>query len=499
MRARCAGRSTSIRSSCSSAVPARRSCGGAKAANHAALSGKLARSERKRKFHPLKQELEQLLLASLAKLVGSALPEMPPAAAVTVERTREARARRICQQRGVAPGEERAPRTRASSRARSSPRCRRTRWWRAAEVAGAGFINFHLAPEAYARELAAIHARGAAYGESTLGAGERVLVEFVSANPTGPLHVGHGRQAAYGATLANILAAVGYSVEREYYINDAGRQMDILAVSTWVRYLEACGESLPFPENGYRGDYVRPLAQRLRVAAGAAAAAARGHGARGPAGGCPGGRQGSLHRCPDRALPRAHRRRAASVRCWTCRSGRCSRTSAPTWPSSAWCSITGPPSAPSPTAARSITPWRCSRRRDGSSGKRGRAVVPCQRVRRREGPGGGARERPEDLLRLRHRLPPRQVRARLQAPDRRAWRGSPRLRRARARRAHRHGTAGGLSRSDPDPVREPVPRHREDPHGQARSAVRDAAAAAYGSRQRRLSLLLPDAQPRPAA
>jgi len=93
-------------------------------------------------------------------------------------------------------------------------------------------------------------------------------VEFVSANPTGPLHVGHGRQAAYGATLANLLAAVGYRIEREYYINDAGRQMEILAVSTWVRYLEECGESLPFPQNGYRGDYVRPLARQLRAVVG---------------------------------------------------------------------------------------------------------------------------------------------------------------------------------------------------------------------------------------
>jgi arginyl-tRNA synthetase len=91
-----------------------------------------------------------------------------------------------------------------------------------------------------------------------------VLLEFVSANPTGPLHVGHGRQAAYGATLASILSATGFNVAREYYINDAGRQVDILAVSTWIRYLELCGETLPFPENGYRGDYVRPLAQALR-------------------------------------------------------------------------------------------------------------------------------------------------------------------------------------------------------------------------------------------
>ena len=113
---------------------------------------------------------------------------------------------------------------------------------------------------------------GARYGRSTLGAGRRVLVEFVSANPTGPLHVGHGRHAAYGATLANLLDAVGFDVAREYYINDAGRQMEILAASIWLRYLELCGETFAFPANGYRGDYLRPIA--------AASAVDRGPGAR---------------------------------------------------------------------------------------------------------------------------------------------------------------------------------------------------------------------------
>ena len=102
-----------------------------------------------------------------------------------------------------------------------------------------------------------------ATARATARAGAKILLEFVSANPTGPLHVGHGRQAAYGATLGNLLAATGHSVHREYYINDAGRQVDILAVSTWVRYLEHCGEVLPFPANGYRADYVRALAAQL--------------------------------------------------------------------------------------------------------------------------------------------------------------------------------------------------------------------------------------------
>jgi arginyl-tRNA synthetase len=203
----------------------------------------------------------------LGKLAGTLLPEMPAASTVTLERTRDAQHGEFATNLALrlAKTARKNPRELAAAIVAAlpaSPLVART------EVAGAGFINFHLAPAAYARELAAIHARGARYGESTLGAGERVLVEFVSANPTGPLHVGHGRQAAYGATLANILRAVGFSVEREYYINDAGRQMDILAVSTWVRYLESYGEELPFPENGYRGDYVRPLAQQLKAAVG---------------------------------------------------------------------------------------------------------------------------------------------------------------------------------------------------------------------------------------
>jgi arginyl-tRNA synthetase len=131
------------------------------------------------------------------------------------------------------------------------------------DVAGPGFINFTLAPQAYHDELKKIVADGEAYGRSTRGAGTRILVEYLSANPTGPLHVGHGRHAAYGATLSNILRAVGYSIDEEYYVNDAGRQMDILAVSVWLRYAELAGEALEFPTNCYQGDYVRDVAAKL--------------------------------------------------------------------------------------------------------------------------------------------------------------------------------------------------------------------------------------------
>ncbi len=128
------------------------------------------------------------------------------------------------------------------------------------EIAGPGFINFHLSAVAFHRVIEAIIDQGVAYGRQEPGDRPRVLLEFVSANPTGPLHVGHGRHAAFGATLGNLLEAVGYPVEREYYVNDAGRQMDILSVSVWLRLLEKQGINIPFPQAGYRGDYIRDIA-----------------------------------------------------------------------------------------------------------------------------------------------------------------------------------------------------------------------------------------------
>jgi arginyl-tRNA synthetase len=132
------------------------------------------------------------------------------------------------------------------------------------EIAGPGFINFFMADKAFYQVIADIHEAGEAYGRSTIGNGRFVQVEFVSANPTGPLHVGHGRGAAYGAAVADLLAAAGFKVHREYYVNDAGRQMDILATSLWLRYLELCGEATKFPNNGYRGDYIVQMARSLR-------------------------------------------------------------------------------------------------------------------------------------------------------------------------------------------------------------------------------------------
>ena len=128
------------------------------------------------------------------------------------------------------------------------------------ELAGPGFINFFIDPTAQFQVIKQIHDQGREFGLSNTGAGQKVQVEFVSANPTGPLHVGHGRGAAYGSVVADLLQAVGFDVHREYYVNDAGRQMDILATSIWLRYLEECGEVVHFPSNGYRGEYVREIA-----------------------------------------------------------------------------------------------------------------------------------------------------------------------------------------------------------------------------------------------
>ena len=137
------------------------------------------------------------------------------------------------------------------------------------EIAGAGFINLFLSRSFKQSIVNHILTAGVNFGKSNVSAGKKVQVEFVSANPTGPLHVGHGRGAAYGACLANVLEATGHKVTREFYINDAGRQMDILAASVWLRYLEARGTTVAFPADGYRGDYVRDIARALNAAHGA--------------------------------------------------------------------------------------------------------------------------------------------------------------------------------------------------------------------------------------
>jgi len=209
----------------------------------------------------LREQIADLVRAALAALPADSLPA-DAAASVEIERTRDPAhgdfATNVALR--LAKAAKRNPRELAQAVVAALPISELvTR----AEVAGAGFINLHLAPGAYARELLRVHEQGAAYGRSNLGGGRSILIEFVSANPTGPLHVGHGRHAAYGASVASLLDAVGHRVTREFYINDAGRQMDILGASVWLRYLELCGETLAFPSNGYRGDYLRPIAEAL--------------------------------------------------------------------------------------------------------------------------------------------------------------------------------------------------------------------------------------------
>jgi len=135
-------------------------------------------------------------------------------------------------------------------------------------IAGPGFINFTLARGCRLGTIRRVFELGKDYGRQPAGSRESMTVEFVSANPNGPLHVGHGRGAAYGASVANLLDAVGHKVQREYYVNDAGRQMDILAVSVWLRYHELGGVNVRFPDNGYKGEYVVDIARGLRAKAG---------------------------------------------------------------------------------------------------------------------------------------------------------------------------------------------------------------------------------------
>ncbi len=133
------------------------------------------------------------------------------------------------------------------------------------EIAGPGFINFFVKDSAKFTIVEKVLTEKSDFGRCNVGQGKSVLVEFVSANPTGPLHVGHGRGAAYGASVANLLSIAGFKVSKEYYVNDAGRQMDILATSVWLRYLSLCGEEFTFPSNGYKGDYIFEISESIKA------------------------------------------------------------------------------------------------------------------------------------------------------------------------------------------------------------------------------------------
>jgi arginyl-tRNA synthetase len=222
----------------------------------------------------VKSELERLLREALRSLVPGTLTEPADPAQVVVERARDPQhgdfASNIAMR--LAKAARKNPRELAQAIVSAIPA---NDLVAKAEIAGAGFINFRLVKNAWVAEVRKVAAQGAAYGRSGIGGGRKVMIEFVSANPTGPMHVGHGRGAAYGATLGNLLEVTGHDLYREYYINDAGRQIDILAISVYLRYLELCGEPVTFPSNGYKAGYVLPVAQALHAKRGDALRRAR--------------------------------------------------------------------------------------------------------------------------------------------------------------------------------------------------------------------------------
>ncbi|MSQ58185.1 MAG: arginine--tRNA ligase [Betaproteobacteria bacterium] len=205
----------------------------------------------------IKSELVSLIVAAVAQALGN--PAHPP---VTLGRTKQAGhgdfSCSIAMQ--MAKTAKRNPRELAGAIAGALPA---SELLERAEVAGDGFINLFLKAGAKRSVVGHVLAQGDDYGRIDVGGGRKVQVEFVSANPTGPLHVGHGRGAAYGDSLASMLQAAGYDVQREYYINDAGRQVDVLVLSVWLRYLGQRGVSVPFPPNAYQGDYVALRAREL--------------------------------------------------------------------------------------------------------------------------------------------------------------------------------------------------------------------------------------------
>ena len=220
----------------------------------------------------MKTHLRALLIEALAELQRTGIVSNDPAPAVHVERARDRKHGDFATNLAMtlARSARRNPRELAERLVAALPTSKLVT---TADVAGAGFINFRMADAAFRAIVGDALDQVERFGRSEIGADRPVQVEFVSANPTGPLHVGHGRGAAYGATIANLLEAVGFAVQREYYVNDAGRQMHILAASTWLRYLEHCGESFPFPSNGYKGSYVEDIAHTLREEHGDAYAA----------------------------------------------------------------------------------------------------------------------------------------------------------------------------------------------------------------------------------
>ncbi len=218
----------------------------------------------------MKENIESLLDQALEQLVADGLIETKPSLQIT--RTKDAThgdftcnvAMMLAKQAGKPPREVAQAIIDALGKVDSS-----NDYIDRIEIAGPGFINFFLAQESTLNIIKDILSAGDSFGRSNAANHEKVQIEFVSANPTGPLHVGHGRGAAYGATLASLMRAVGFDVDCEYYVNDAGRQMNILATSIWLRYLQENAVAIPFPSNGYKSEeYIFDIARELKQAHG---------------------------------------------------------------------------------------------------------------------------------------------------------------------------------------------------------------------------------------
>jgi arginyl-tRNA synthetase len=212
----------------------------------------------------VKEHLEELLAQSMLHLQREGILSQESEIDIQLERTRSPEYGEFASNLAMvlAKAAKMPPRDLAQAIIDKMPNSRQVE---RLEIAGPGFINFYLQPCALTGVIKDALRQKQDYGQLLRAGRNRVTLEYVSANPTGPLHVGHGRGAAYGASLANILVAAGYQVQREYYVNDNGRQMDILAVCVWLRYLELCGEKIGFPENGYRGDYIYDIARLVRA------------------------------------------------------------------------------------------------------------------------------------------------------------------------------------------------------------------------------------------
>ncbi len=210
----------------------------------------------------MQDHIAELLRTALTQVAAGPFPSLELPDRIGIERTRDASHGDFASNVAMASAKSARANTRQIAEAivaalPNSPQVEKV------EIAGPGFINFFLTSDAATAVVGQVLDAGEAYGRAAAPSGRKVMVEYVSANPNGPLHVGHGRGAALGDCVANLLEAAGHSVGREYYVNDAGRQMDILAASIWVRYLELHQVTVAFPTGGYQGEYVREIARNL--------------------------------------------------------------------------------------------------------------------------------------------------------------------------------------------------------------------------------------------